>query len=205
MPRHLPHELGHLILKAIAGDFHEGPARKMHQGMTVTDYPTAFDEGYAEHFEVLASDLHVTKFPNDNIATDFDVLWVSAADGQLRVDGVKHNLFIHRKPLPETVFDANPDLYRLFLDEETSTVFLPTELKNGQQMMASEGVISTLFYRIVNDEQLRNHYREPSFYRPFLGNDSAHAERTISPYENINLKLFAAMTELQGQSLINRR
>ena len=192
------HELGHLILQALAGSFHEGPSRKMHQSMTVTDYPTAFDEGYAEHFEALTSDSHTAKLPSSTIATDFDYLWLSAADGQLRTEGVKRNLFIHRKPLPETVFEGNPDLYRLFLDEETLTAFLPTELKNGQQMMASEGVISTLFYRIVNDEQLSSHYREPSFYRPFLQGGATQPEKTISPYENINLKLFAAMAELGG-------
>jgi hypothetical protein len=192
------HELGHLILQALLGNFHEGPSRKMHQSMTVTDYPTAFDEGYAEHFQALASDLHTTKLPGDTIATDFDLFWVSAADGQLRTEGVRRNLFIHRKPLPEIAFDSKPDLYRLFLDAETLTAFLPTELKNGQQMMASEGVISTLFYRMVNDEQLRSHYREPSFYRPFLQGDAAQPEKTISPYENVNLKLFAAMTELRG-------
>src|ERR1035438_8960722 len=65
-------------------------------------------------------------------------------------------------------------------------------------MMASEGVISTLFYRMVNDEQLRSHYRDASFYRPFLQDDSAQVEKAITPYENVNLKLFAAMTALKG-------
>jgi len=192
------HELGHLILQTLAGDFHDGPARKMHQSMTVTDYPTAFDEGYAEHFEALTSDTHTRKQPSDTIATDFDLFWVSAADGELRSDGVRRNLFIHRKPLPGMAFDSNPEPYRLFLDAETLTIFFPSELKNGQQMMASEGVVSTLFYRMVTDEKLRSHYREPSFYRPFLQGDVAQPEKTISPYDNINLKLFAAMTELRG-------
>jgi len=194
-----PHELGHLILQAVAGTFHDGPSRKMHQGMTVTDYPTAFDEGYAEHFEALISDSPAAKRSGgDAIATNFDNLWLSAVDGRLRTEGAHRNVFIHRKPLPEIALEDKPDLYRLFLDGETSTAFLPTALKNGQQMMASEGVISTLFYRIVNDEQLRNHYREASFYQPFLQADVDHPEKTISPYENVNLKLFAAMMELRG-------
>jgi hypothetical protein len=132
------------------------------------------------------------------VATDLDLLWLSAADGQLRTEGVKHNLFIHRKPLSPIDFAENPDLYRLFLDSETSTAFLSTELKNGQQMLASEGVLDTLFYRMVNDEQLRNHYREASFYRPFLQDDAREPEEAITPYENVNLKLFAAMSGLAG-------
>jgi hypothetical protein len=192
------HELGHLILKTLTGGLPDGESRKMHQSMTVTDYPTAFDEGYAEHFEPLAAEFDGPKPESKTWATDFGGFWLSAADGQLRLDGVKRNLFIHRKPLPESVFDEPVDLYRVFVDAETSTAFLPTTLKNGQQMMASEGVISTLFYRIVKDDQLRNHYREPSFYRPFLKGDSSHPEDVITPAENVNLKLFAAMTELQG-------
>jgi len=191
------HELGHLILKTLSGSLEDGQSRKMHQSMTVTDYPTAFDEGYAEHFEPLARDFDAPK-PGSEVATDFDLFWLSAADGQLRIDGVKRNLFIHRKPLPESAFEDPVELYRLFVDAETSTEFLPTKLKNGQQMMASEGVIATLFYRMVNDEQLRNHYREPSFYRPFLKNDSGRPENMITPAENVHLKLFAAMTELRG-------
>jgi len=195
------HELGHLILRAVTGGVEAGQSRKMHQSMTVTDYPTAFDEGYAEHFQPLARDAtknsHLRKLASGTGATDFDLLWLSSADGQLRTDGVKRNLFVHRKALPEAAFDATPDIYRLFVNEETSTVFLPMDLRNGQQMMASEGVIATLFYRIVNDEQLGSHYREPSFYRSFLRSDQ-RPEETIAPACNVNLKMLAAMTELHG-------
>lgn len=192
------HELGHLILKALTGGLPDGESRKMHQSMTVTDYPTAFDEGYAEHFEPLAWDFDAPKPQPGIVATDFDLFWLSAADGRLRIDGVKRNLFIHRKPLPECALEEKRDLYRIFSDAETSTAFLPTMLKNGQQMMASEGVISTIFYRMVNDDQLRNHYREPSFYRPFLKDSSIRPETVITPAENVNLKLFAAIAELRG-------
>jgi hypothetical protein len=197
-----PHELGHLMLKTLTGGLEAGQSRKMHQSMTVTDYPTAFDEGYAEHFQPLVRD--ATKNPSlrrlesGTGPTDFELLWLSAADAQLRTDGVKRNRFIHRKPVPEIALDAAPDLYRLFVSAETSTVFLPAELKNGQQMMASEGVIATLFYRMVNDAQLRSHYREPSFYRAFLPDASDRPENRITPYENVNVKLFAAMADLRN-------
>jgi hypothetical protein len=62
-------------------------------------------------------------------------------------------------------------------------------------MMASEGVVATLFYRIVNEKVLRDHYRDLAFYRPFLGADVSadRLRQAISPYENVNLKLFVAM------------
>jgi hypothetical protein len=197
-----PHELGHLVLKALTGGFASGQSRKMHQSMAVTDYATAFDEGHAEHFQALARDAtanpYLRKVASGTGPTDLELLWLSAADAQLRTDGVKRNLFIHSKPLPAIALDPNPDLYRVFVEAETSTAFVPTELKTGQGMMASEGVIATLFYRIVNDAQLRGHYREASFYQSFLRQDSSAPENAITPYENANLKLFAAMAELGG-------
>ena len=195
------HELGHLITKTLIGGVPCGPAQKMHQSMTVTDYPTAFYEGYAEHFQPLARDATtntaVRKMMDGRGATDLELFWLSAADGQLRSDGVKRNWFIHRKPIPALALDANPDLYRLFIDDETSTTFLPTELKNGQEMMASEGVIATLFYRMVNDHRLGQSYREPAFYRAFVGQPVETPQEAVTPYENVNLKLFAAMEKLR--------
>jgi hypothetical protein len=128
--------------------------------------------------------------------TDFELFWLSAADERLRTDGPKNNLFIHRKPLPSVALDVKPDLYRLFIEEETSTAYLPTELKSGQEMMASEGVVATLFYRMVNDPQLRASYREPAFYSAFLQQVVDSPKDIITPYENVNLKLFAAMERL---------
>ncbi len=198
------HELGHLILKALTGGLPNGSSSKMHQSMTVTDYPTAFDEGFAEHFQPLVRDAttnaYLRKMTEGTGSTDIESLWLSAADGQLRTDGAKRNLFIHRKPLPASALDPNPDLYRLFLEDETSTAFLPGELKNGQEMMASEGVIATLFYRLVTDPRLRTSYREPGFYAAFLREPAEAPRQVITEYENVNLKIFAAMEGLAGLS-----
>jgi hypothetical protein len=200
------HELGHLILKSLLGDISSGPSRKMHQSMTVTDYPTAFDEGYAEHFQPLVRDAsdnaHLRELSKGATATDLSLLWLSGLDQQLRTDGVKRNLFVHRKALPATALQPDPDRYELYLDSETSPDFLSDELKNAQEMMASEGVIATLFYRLMNDDRLRNRYREAGFYQPFLlpGVSSAEIKKAISPYENVNLKLFAAMRRVAAES-----
>jgi hypothetical protein len=134
-------------------------------------------------------------------ATDLDRLWLSRLDQQLRTDGVKRNLFIHRKALPATALQPDPDRYLLFLDSETSVDFLSDELKNAQEMMASEGVIATLFYRLVNDGRLRNRYCEAGFYQPFLAPGVSEIRNAISPYENVNLKLFAAMRKVAAQSV----
>ncbi|MGD0222016.1 MAG: helix-hairpin-helix domain-containing protein [Terriglobia bacterium] len=201
------HELGHLILRSLLGDLSHGPSRKMHQSMTVTDYPTAFDEGYAEHFQPLARDgtknPTLRKIQSGTGTMDLDLLWLSSLDTQLRSDGVKRNLFVHRKGLPQVNGGQDTDLYHVFLNEETSTQFLPGAFKNAQEMMASEGVIATLFYRLVNRESLRNRYREPAFYSQFLGADAgkgADPQKNISAYENVNLKIFAAMRQIAPQA-----
>ena len=200
------HELGHLILKSLLGDINSGPSRKMHQSMTVTDYPTAFDEGYAEHFQPLVRDAtdnaYLRELNKGATATDLNLLWLSRLDQQLRTDGVKRNLFIHRKALPAASLQPDPDRYRLYLDSETSVDFLSDELKNAQEMMACEGVIATLFYRLVNDDRLRNQYQETGFYQQFLapGVSSGEIKQVIPPYENVNLKLFAAMRRVGLES-----
>ena len=193
------HELGHQILGELVGHLPPGPARNMHESMTITDNPTAFDEGFAEHFQPLVRDATANSYLHEltlgATATDLNVLFISPLDQQLRTDGVKRNVFIHCKALPAGALDPSVDHYRLFLDDQTSTAFINDELRNGQQMMASEGVIATLFYRIVNGPALRNQYRDAAFYRPFLGGDFTleRVRQVISPYQNVNLKLFAAM------------
>jgi DNA uptake protein ComE-like DNA-binding protein len=206
------HELGHLILRSLLGDLSHGPSRNMHQSMTVTDYPTAFDEGYAEHFQPLARDETTNpalrKTQSGTGTMDLELLWLSSRDTQLRTDGTKRNLFVHRKAPPTARVEQGADAYHVFLDGETSTEFLPNTLKNAQEMMASEGVIATLFYRLVNRESLRNRYREPAFYSQFLeanaGRD-ADPQKAVSPYENVNLKLFAAMRQIAPQAGDSRR
>ena len=217
------HELGHLILRSLLGEIQGGPSRKMHQSMTVTDYPTAFDEGFAEHFQPLVRDAtgnaYLRELSKGATPIDLNVLWLSRLDQQLRTDGVKRNLFIHPKALPALALAPDPDRYQLFLDSETSPDFIWDQLKNAQEMMACEGVIATLFYRIVNDDRLRSQYRDAGFYQPFLsselsipghsgksadsrlpGNDGAEIKKAIPPYENVNLKLFAAMRRVAAES-----
>jgi hypothetical protein len=93
----------------------------------------------------------------------------------------------------------NPDRYQLFLDGESSSAFAMEALRNGQQMMASEGVAATIFYRLASDERLQKHYREAAFYEPFVrqATKAGTAREAFDGYENANLKLYAAIRELR--------
>jgi hypothetical protein len=191
------HELAHLILRITFGTNLEGMSPKMHQSMTITDYATAFDEGYAESFQPLARDLSsnplVRKTASGTTVADIDALWLSRVDRELRTNGVKQNLFIYEKALAPSALEDGPDRYRIFLDGETSTAFSPGELKNGQQMMSSEGVVATLFYRFAGDARLRGAWRSAAFYAPFLGKIPSNPSKDLTALDNVQIKLLAAI------------
>jgi len=44
------HEMGHVFLRRLMPGLPYGWSRTPHSSMSVTDYPTAFDEGFATHF-----------------------------------------------------------------------------------------------------------------------------------------------------------
>jgi len=196
-----PHELGNVITGYLLGVGLRHDSTKMHMSMVVTDYSMAFWEGYGEHFQPLARDRtenpHLLSLMKGDTGLDLRNAWHSAYDRELRTHGVKRNLFIYDKVPPSGWDGPDPDLYALFLDDATSSLFCTDRVMTGQQMMASEGVVSTLFYRIVNSRELGEKYRPAEFYRPFCPSGAADIdpERDFSPYENVNLKLIAVMRD----------
>jgi Helix-hairpin-helix motif len=110
----------------------------------------AFDEGFAIHFQALSRMLTVNaalKAHDIGLGDKpFTPLWQSNVDGTLRIDGVRRNWFIHRQLLPPGDDDV-------FARRANSSAFDSGALKNGDQMMASEGVAATLFYRTLATPQ----------------------------------------------------
>jgi len=155
------HESGHVLLRRLLPNLPAGYSRNRHASQAVTDYPTAFDEGFATHFQAVARLL--TRNPqlrSQDAGTSFKPFlpyWRDHIDRNLRTRGVRDNLFVQRQlPWPANPASDNPD---------ATTLFDPTQLKNGQQMMASEGVIATLFYHLMaepagNPAQLHARYEE---------------------------------------------
>lgn len=195
------HEMGHVIVRTLVGDITTGRIRKQHSSLVVTDYPTAFDEGFAIHFELLVQDTTANPYllgQRRPRAHDLIAKWVSNVDGALRQDGVRRNHFVHRKALPALALEPGADRYDVWRDCETSAAFLTDELKNGQAMMASEGVGAALFYRLMTSPAVRERYRDRDFYLPFLAPGEALGEPAsqFGPYENAALKVMAAMRVL---------
>ena len=74
-------------------------------------------------------------------AKPFLPYWLSNLDRAGRIDGVRRNLFVQQQFVP-----AGSDAEAWSRANE-STAFDMARLKNGQQMLSSEGVIATLFHR----------------------------------------------------------
>jgi DNA uptake protein ComE-like DNA-binding protein len=134
------HELGHVVLRRLFPRLPNGLSRNTHSSLAITDYPTAFEEGFAIHFQGLARQLtdnvKLKAFDRGLEFKPFLPYLQSNADRSLRVRGMRDNIFVHRQvPTALQVGDA-------------TMLFDLTHFKNGQQMLSSEGVIATLFYHL---------------------------------------------------------
>jgi len=200
------HELGHVMMLNIMGDeIPDGRSTKQHVSMGITDYTTAFFEGWGIHFQRLAFD--EVPFCQDTYAASLDYsrnfarAWHSNIDQGLRLNGVLENSYIHRKLLPESDI-SSLDLEELILLEHTSPLFDRTRLRNAQQMLSSEGVLATLFYRINTNKVLQNNFRENAFYDRFLlrAIPAGTTPREIfTPLENVFLKNFHVWEKIKGR------
>jgi DNA uptake protein ComE-like DNA-binding protein len=138
------HELGHVFLRRLLPTLPLGHSTTQHAALAVTDRPTAFDEGFAIHFQGLVR--HLTR--NEQLRLEDDGLtgkpflpyWDSHVDRTMRLEGVRRNLFVQS----QVTLPGEGDAVEL---RDHSTLFDTARLKSGDQMMASEGVNATVFYR----------------------------------------------------------
>jgi hypothetical protein len=195
------HELGHVMMGLFLGDllgrgtWNRSP--KQHVSMGITDYPTAFSEGWGIHFQRLAFDRtekYRLAFESRLRPSGYaGMAWHSTLDEYLRLNLVRDDGYIYEKfhqqgPVTDTLGPEE----RILL-EHTSPAFDHTRILNGQQMLSSEGVVATIFYQVDNDPVLAGHYEDPSFYRPYLLHpipEGTRPEQIFTPVENMMLKHF---------------
>jgi hypothetical protein len=138
------HEMGHVFLRRLFPNLPQGYSRTPHGSLSVTDYQTAFDEGFAIHMQGLVRRLtRNTSLHNQDLGLEskpFLPYWQSNLDRAARIDGVRRNWFVQAQMVL-------PGEGNAVARKDLSTLFDTGRLKNGNQMMASEGVIATLFYR----------------------------------------------------------
>jgi hypothetical protein len=127
------HEMGHVFLRRLLPKLPAGYSRTPHSSLAITDYPTAFDEGFAIHFQGLArrltGNMRLREQELGLASKPFLSYWASHLDRATRIEGMRRNWFVQAQLAPGAAqFDF-------------------TRLKNPNQMLASEGVVATLFYR----------------------------------------------------------
>lgn len=141
----LAHEMAHVWLRRLVGDLPAGASRTFHSAFAVTDYVTAFDEGFAIAMQPLSEQYSRTGQLAAQAwgaaAPDAADLWFSRIDRRARKDGVRRNDFIHR-PV------ANGP------GRDGVAAFDPRSLKSGQEMLASEGLVGTVIYRLLTSHAL---------------------------------------------------
>lgn len=142
------HESGHVFLRTLFPALPDGYSRTPHASLTLTDEATAFDEGFATHFQGIARIL--TRSPQLRRADlglawrPIASLWMSEIDREMRITGMRNNLFIYSQP-------ALPGDEHQRTRQDLSSLFDRTHLKTGEQLLASEGFVATVFYHFLAD------------------------------------------------------
>ena len=188
------HEYSHLLLYLMNYDPSNCYSNKFHDVTAVTDPYTAFSEGFAEHLELVSYENGLEDYAEEEFSGLWDIgldieAWTSYRSKQLRYHAVKNNRFVYEKIVPD--IEDRSDFVELHLDHLTSSAFLPEKVKNGSQVLASEGSISSIFYHIYSDKFFKNEYMDDEFYGRF-----GTSRDEVKPIENLYLKIFYVISKI---------
>ncbi len=218
-----PHELGHIIVRLLSGEPSPGGANQIHAVAVRTDPKVAFQEGFAEHLQVMAVDDPEADPSTRALAADEAQIrlaekqmglfkrelqsrwsfatpkkmgfffWYSGTEQVLRYYAVKANAFAYEPDIPERLL-SRPGLYSAYLLENSMPGQATSRHKSAGVILSTEGCVSSLFYRWASDQEIRNRFVAGSFYEGFGATRSS-----ISPEENAYLKLFYAIHSGRSQ------
>ncbi|MCO6477128.1 MAG: helix-hairpin-helix domain-containing protein [Phaeodactylibacter sp.] len=217
-----PHEMGHVIYRLLSSDSSREETSRcvdMHYFSVMTDYGTAFNEGYAEHIENAARRYE----PNDSIraAIMADIRKVQEKQPRwkrgferdfcwpLRMGYYKATMVLWYQQLEDLkryeqaingmVRFKNASLQKGSAEDRltfrNSGLYPTSEPRNRPQALATEGAVSLFFTRLF-DSPLPATYREPAFYRQFLYDTTRQAgnpRELFTPWQNLYLKHFAVL------------
>jgi hypothetical protein len=211
-----PHELWHVILRQLAGEAPPGGANQVHAIGVRTDPIVAFNEGVAEHAQVMAVDApdalpetRGQKHKTDLLSHAYEetakygralssrwsiaprhrigfLLWFSPTEQVLRYHAVKTNLFAHEVRPASLLTKEDPYLAYLYENIIPGDARLP--VKSAGRLLSTEGFVSTVMYRWATSPVLQARYRENDFYESFGVRQSE-----VDSVDNVYLKLLAAI------------
>jgi hypothetical protein len=217
MDQIFPHELLHIMARQLVGEPRESGANQVHAIGVRTDPVTAFEEGFAEHAQIMSVDDPGAEPATRALRADHDVraradleldryrrglgaryflgspselrflLWFSSAEQVSRYHAVKANLFARETRLPGRLL-RRADKYAAYLFQSVIPGEPGDPVKPPGVLLASEGVVAHLFWRLVTDANLQARYRDDEFYERF-----GVRAPDVDPLENVYLKIFHAM------------
>lgn len=215
-----PHELLHIIVHDLAGEPPTGHATQIHAAGVKTDRITAFNEGFAEHAQVMALD-DADAPPETRVAAASPSLqrdigerpferyrrslaarlylvpkaqitfpvWYSNGEQAQRYYAVRENLFAREPDLPARLFTIS-NAYDAYLLENAMTGSISGRPKPVGRLLSTEGVVATLFHRIVTNAAVQRADRDAAFYARF-----GTTRDEIDPLMNAYLKVFVAIRQ----------
>ena len=215
-----PHEMGHVLLHLLCKEDSIGNNTKsvnMHFFNTITDYSTAFNEGFAEHIE------NVSRLNEKNEKIKLGIredLTKIEKESPYFIQGFKKDFLIpsrlgyfkssmiywyqryedyirYQWAMDGSVKKKNESLHtpnvKDIITFRNSGVSLNVdESKNLVQKHATEGVISSFFTHLTSSGLAEN-YLPNEFYKPFIEHtliDTTRPEYKLTPLENQFIKYF---------------
>lgn len=219
-----PHEMGHLIysmLNSNSGNY-SSKSVDMHYFSVITDYSTAFNEGFAEHIENISRIFEKNDAIKQGIFSDIERIKESS---QFAINGFEKDFIFpfrlgyFKISMPfwyqkyenlkryEHVVQGKAKYLNSTLDlddiEDQLTIrnagVRPDEknLRNYVQMLSTEGVISSFFTQFTQSEA-SEHFLEAPFYKPFLTDTTAiinSPKEVFTATQNQFLKYFTVFHE----------
>ena len=219
-----PHEMGHLIygmLNSNNGDY-SSRSVDMHYFSVITDYSTAFNEGFAEHIENISRIFEQNDAIKQGIFSDIERI---KERSQFAINGFEKDfifpfrlgyfkismLFWYQKyenlKRYEHVVKGKAKYLNSTLDlddiEDQLTIrnagIRPDEnnIRNYVQMLSTEGVISSFFTQFTQSEA-SEHFLDAPFYKPFLTDTIAiinSPKEVFTTTQNQFLKYFTVFHE----------
>ena len=215
-----PHEMGHVLLHMLSSEdtiYNNTKNIGIHYFSLVTDYSTAFNEGFAEHIENVSRLFEDNDQIKSGILTDVEMIGRSS---ERYIAGFRRD-FVY--PVRLGYYKASMlEWYQRFEDYKRyeqamsgdiryKNATLPLsniedrltyrnsgvalnrdELRNLVQLHATEGVINSFFTHLTTSD-LSRHYLDTSFYLTFLadGRDSSGTpQEWFRPWQNQFIKYF---------------
>lgn len=219
-----PHELAHVITMQLSGKAGFAGSTQTHALGVRTDPSVAFEEGFAEHLQVLAVDDPDAAADTRRLAVDpwfarkaaehlaayarevnaawgpfarhrvGFLFWFGGAEQSLRYHAVKANSYARMASIPDRLL-ASSDPYQAYLLQNVLPGAPDGPPKNAAVLLSTEAVVASLFWRWATDDALQHRYRDAGFYDVFGAEPGS-----VTPFENVYLKLFDVLHRAKPHS-----